>query len=163
MKVSILLVQLGSTLPLCDDTLLPLLFICSRGLMGLQPPLWPESCAWRSWHFSFYPLTARMSCLEAESRLANTSTDFFFYIKKFGGWVPRWFTGKESACHCRKHKFDPWSGRSHMPRNSSMCHSYWACALEPGSHNCWDRRAREPVLHSKRSHHNGSPCTATRE
>ena len=25
---------------------------------------------------------------------------------------PRWLSGKESACQCRKHRFDPWVGRS---------------------------------------------------
>ena len=58
-------------------------------------------------------------------------------------------------------------------------HNYWACALEPTSHNYWARMPQllkpaclEPVLHSKRSHHNKkpahhkeqeSPLTATRE
>ena len=32
----------------------------------------------------------------------------------------------------------------------SMCHNYWACALEPASHNYWSPRAY-------------SPCSATRE
>ena len=33
---------------------------------------------------------------------------------------------------------------------------YWACALEPVSHNYWARMPvhLEPVLHNKRSHHN---------
>jgi len=22
--------------------------------------------------------------------------------------LPRWVSGKESACHCRRHEFDPW-------------------------------------------------------
>ena len=45
-----------------------------------------------------------------------------------------------------------------------MCNNYWACALEPVSHNCWAhvpqllKPARlEPMLHNKRSH-----CTATK-
>ena len=40
-------------------------------------------------------------------------------------------------------------------------HNYWACALEPASHNFWAHVPQllkpvrlEPVLHSKRSHHN---------
>ena len=32
------------------------------------------------------------------------------------GWgekteIPWWLNGKESACQCRRHKFDPWSGK----------------------------------------------------
>ena len=23
-------------------------------------------------------------------------------------WVPWWLSGKESACQCRRHEFDPW-------------------------------------------------------
>ena len=46
---------------------------------------------------------------------------------------------KESACHCRRHRFNPWSRKiSHITEQlSPMCHSFWAYALEPGSHNCW--------------------------
>ena len=29
--------------------------------------------------------------------------------------LPRWLSGKESACQCRRPRFDP--GRSHMPRS----------------------------------------------
>ena len=25
--------------------------------------------------------------------------------------LPRWFSGKESACQCRRHGFDPWVGK----------------------------------------------------
>ena len=50
-------------------------------------------------------------------------------------------------------------------------HSYWACALEPASHNYWGHMPQllkpvclEPVLHNKRNHHNEKPThAATRE
>ena len=32
--------------------------------------------------------------------------------------LPRWHSGQESACQCRGHGFEPWSGRSHMPRSN---------------------------------------------
>ena len=45
-----------------------------------------------------------------------------------------------------------------------MHHNYWAWALEPASHNYWAHVPQllkptclEPVLHSKRSHHNEKP------
>ena len=31
----------------------------------------------------------------------------------------------------------PYVRRSHIPQSKSMCHNYWACALEPGSCNNW--------------------------
>ena len=49
-----------------------------------------------------------------------------------------------------------------------MCHYYWACALEPVSHNYWDHMPQllkpvclESVLRSKRSHCNEKPVHAT--
>ena len=66
-----------------------------------------------------------------------------------------------------------------------MCHNYWACTLEPESHNYRPHVPQllgparlEPVLYNKRNHHNeksmqhneeqpllattrGNPCTAT--
>ena len=42
-----------------------------------------------------------------------------------------------------------------------LCHDYWACALEPASHNYWAHVPQlltpanlEPVLRNKRSHRN---------
>jgi len=26
-------------------------------------------------------------------------------------WLPRWLRGKESACQCRRFRFDPWVGK----------------------------------------------------
>ena len=43
------------------------------------------------------------------------------------------------------------------------CYNYWACALDPGSHNCWAHllqllnEAQEPVCCNKRSHCNEKP------
>ena len=49
----------------------------------------------------------------------------------------------------------------------SVCHNYWAWALEPTSHNYWAHVPQllkpahlEPMLHSKKSHGNRSPRTA---
>ena len=42
---------------------------------------------------------------------------------------------------------DPTCHRATKP----MCNNYWACALEPTSHNCWSPFTLEPVLHNKRS------------
>ena len=51
-----------------------------------------------------------------------------------------------------------------------MCRNYWACALEPASHNYWARVpqllkpvCREPVLRNKRSHRNEKPTHRNEE
>ena len=70
-----------------------------------------------------------------------------------------WLSGKESACQCRRHGFDPWSRR--IPHCSGaaepVSHNYWACAPEPGSYNYWSLSPLEPMLHNKRSHSNEKP------
>ena len=58
---------------------------------------------------------------------------------------PSWLRGKESACQCRRHGFDPWSGKIPCAMGQlSLCattklvhHNYWACSLEPRSRNYW--------------------------
>ena len=73
-----------------------------------------------------------------------------------------WLSGKESAYQCRRHGFNPWSGRipTHCRALGPRHHNYWACALEPGSRSCWVRvpqllktKPFEAVLGNKRSHH----------
>ena len=49
---------------------------------------------------------------------------------------------------------DPTCHRATKP----MCHSYWACALEPESCSHWSLLILEPVLHKKRSHHSEKPA-----
>ena len=40
--------------------------------------------------------------------------------------LPWWYSGEESACHCKGHRLNPWSGKmSHvMEQQSLVCHSY---------------------------------------
>ena len=40
------------------------------------------------------------------------------HIKKRKIRLPWCLSGKESACQYRRHKFNPWSRKSHMPRNN---------------------------------------------
>ena len=51
-----------------------------------------------------------------------------------------------------------------------VCHNYWACALEPASHNDWAREPQllkpaclEPMLLNKRSHCNEKPAHCNKE
>ena len=44
--------------------------------------------------------------------------------------LPWWFSGKESACQCRRHELAPWSGKiSHAAEQLSLC----ATVLSPCS------------------------------
>ena len=51
-----------------------------------------------------------------------------------------------------------------------VCYNYWACALEPASHNCWTCMPQllkpaclEPMLRNKRSHRNEKPAYCNEE
>ena len=87
--------------------------------------------------------------------------------KKFLG-LPWWRSGWESACQCRGHGFEPWSGK--IPHAAEQL-GPWATITGPAR--------LEPVLHNKRgrdserpAHRNedwpplaaagGSPCTETK-
>ena len=51
---------------------------------------------------------------------------------------PRWLSGKESTCQCRRHRFDPYQEDPTFHRATQpVHHNYWACALESGNHNYW--------------------------
>ena len=55
--------------------------------------------------------------------------------------LPWWLSGKESDCQCRRHRFNPWSGKiRHAVEQLSLCTT-----------------TSEPVLH-ERSHHNEKPA-----
>ena len=57
----------------------------------------------------------------------------------------------------------PGLGRSHMPRsNKPMRHSYWACALEPTSHNHWSPRTYSPCFTTREATAMRSLCTTTK-
>ena len=88
-----------------------------------------------------------VSCLQVFAHTVPSSS-LRVYLRGFpGGSVV-----KKSACHCRRHRFDHWSGGSHIPW-SSWAHM-WATTiepvLEPGSYNYWSQRALEPVLCSEK-------------
>ena len=58
-----------------------------------------------------------------------------------------------------------WEDPTCRRATKSMHHNYWACALEPASHNYWSRVPQllkpaclEPVLCNKRSHCNEKPA-----
>ena len=43
-------------------------------------------------------------------------------VKSSPEGIPRWPSGKESTCQCRRHRFDPWSGKiPHAAGHLSLC------------------------------------------
>ena len=50
-------------------------------------------------------------------------------IKKKEG-LPLWFISYESTCHCRGHRFQPWSRKIPHYATKPMDYNYWAWALE---------------------------------
>ena len=84
--------------------------------------------------------------------------------------LPWWLSGKESACQCWRHGFDPWSGR--IPQATEQLSSCPTTTepvlLEPRNHNCpvhapqlLKATCRDPVPCNKRSHRDEKLHTAT--
>ena len=69
-----------------------------------------------------------------------------FSINSTGG-LPWWRSGWESACRCRGHGFEPWSGR--IPHATEQL-SLWATTTEPAR--------LEPVLRNKRGRDSERPA-----
>ena len=91
----------------------------------------------------------------------STSTKIETVIKSLPTGLPWWRSGWESACQCRGHGFEPWSGK--IPHSTEQL-GPWATITEPVR--------LEPVLRNKRgcdgerpAHHDEecSPLAATRE
>ena len=64
--------------------------------------------------------------------------------------LPRWHGGWESACQCRGHSFDPWSGK--IPNTPEQLkpthHNYWTQALESSSRNYWAHALQQGKPHN---------------
>ena len=65
-------------------------------------------------------------------------------MKDFQG-LPWWRSGYESACQCRGHGFDPWSGK--IPRATEQL-SLCATTTEPASRNYWSPCATTTEAHA---------------
>ena len=66
----------------------------------------------------------------------------------WAGGLPWWLSGKESACQCRRHGFDPWSGKT--PRAAeqlSLCAPTTESVLSDKRSHC----KKQPRLHAKSS------------
>ena len=73
--------------------------------------------------------------------------------------LPRWLTGKESSCQCRRHRFDPWSGKiPHAAGQLSSCSTTTECVLHSLGATATELMCLQSVLHNKRSHRNEKPA-----
>ena len=91
---------------------------------------WPRDQA----HISF--IAGGFFTAEPLGKLLHLST---LHQKPWVMGLSWWSSGWESACQCRGHRCDPWSGKfPHATEElSSKCHNDWISALEPMSHNPW--------------------------
>ena len=86
----------SGSLPLPWDPTLPFPLVICQSLLGYQP-------------YSREPLLRTRHDI-------NCFTCCFRCFPKLGGvhiktGLPRWLSGKESACQCRRHGFHPWVGK----------------------------------------------------
>lgn len=77
------------------------------------------------------------------------------HLESFTGMdgLPRWYSGKDHACQCRRrkrHRFDPWARK--IPKSNS----YWTEELV--GYNPWGRRVRHNSAHNRSGH---SRCATT--
>ena len=107
--------------------------------------------------------TSNSDCLEHSSTepLCRCFINIILRLKITHLGLPWWRSGWESACQCRGHKFEPWSGK--IPHAAEQL-GPWATIAEPAR--------LEPVLRNKRgrdderpAHHNEewSPLATTGE
>ena len=55
-----------------------------------------------------FPITNKNSCIQIQFMSCKVHL-FRVYNSMFG--LPSWLSGKESACQCRRHVFNPWVGK----------------------------------------------------
>ena len=67
--------------------------------------------------------------------------------------LPCWLSDKQSACQCRRHRFEPWSGKiPHAIEQFSLCatiiepvlQSPGTTTIKPTGHSYWSLHALEP-------------------
>ena len=85
----------------------------------------------------------------------STSSKNPFYVplsRTISSGLPWWRSGWESACQCRGHGFEPWSGK--IPHAVEQL-GPWATTTEPAH--------LEPVLRNKRGHDSERPAHRVEE
>ena len=80
-----------------------------KGLQNLCP------CRYIPEHTAFKIL---FLCLKS---VAYMDYIYFMYFIEF----PRWLSGRESTCHCRRRRFDSWVGKIPWSRNGNTLQDSW--------------------------------------
>ena len=86
-------------------------------------------------------------CSRCRDTLVNKTSKIPACILKREGGLPWWYSDWESACQCRGHGFEPWSGK--IPHATEQL-GPWATTAEPAR--------LEPVLRNKRGHDSERPA-----
>ena len=86
----------------------------------------------------------------------NNQWLFKWKFKNMTYRLPWWLSGKESTCQCRRHGFNPWSGKiPHAVEKLTPC-----ITTEPTCCNSWSPRTLGPVFHNRRCSAMRNPHTA---
>ena len=64
---------------------------------------------------------------EANGKCQGHKVTFVHIFRKKLAWIPRWLSGKEPACQCRRHGYDPWVRK--IP---------WRREWPPTQYSCWE-------------------------
>ena len=136
-----------NTLSHCTSSVL--VFPCRKLL--LIHPVRPDKMPSR---LSFYQLVRKNKQIKTVSqlvlffryKLCLSLNGYYMLIKSQYG-LPWWRSGWESACQCRGHGFEPWSGK--IPHAAEQLVP-WATITEPAR--------LEPVLHNKRGRDSERPA-----
>ena len=91
-------------------------------------------------------LNVNYTILEIFITINQMSTWIYFIKNSIGRGRPWWHSGWESACQCRGHGFEPWSGK--IPHAAEQL-GPWATTTEPAR--------LEPVLRNKRGRDSERP------
>ena len=75
-----------------------------------------------------------------ERKLAHDANLKYFIVGVISMGLPQWLSGKDSACQCRRHGFDPGSGR--FPGEGNGNPLQYSCLGNP-----MDRGARQATVH----------------
>ena len=92
-------------------------------------------------------LTLRLCRKRIPTKMESSETSKIFIRKKRSTGLPWWRSGWESACQCRGHGFEPWSGKT--PHAAEQL-GPWATTTEPA--------CLEPVLRNKRGRDSERPA-----
>ena len=82
----------------------------------------------------------------------KSTISFIITPQKWNTGLPWWRSGWESACQCRGHGFEPWSGR--IPHATEQL-GPWATVTEPAR--------LEPMLRNRRGHSGERPAHCDEE